>query len=345
MHLKNFIMKKLELQNYINHISFVVDKSFSMHGHIRSVEKVFDNQIEFLKNKSSKLSQETRVSIYEFSSKVNCLVFDKDVMRIPSLVNSMTAWGNTALIDAAVTAIQDMQNISQKYGDHAFLLYILTDGEENSSSHTERYFIELLKKLKDNWTIACMVPDARAVFSAKSIGIPANNISIWKTTRDGIEKLGRDTEKALDNYITLRSKGIRSTSNFYQTDLSNLNKKVVQTKLDVLPADQYKVFRVSKKDGSVIKPFCESWLGEPYRVGSAYYQLVKPEEIQANKQICIRNKRDGRVYFGDSARNLLNLPNYNLKVKPGDHGEWDIFIQSTSVNRKLPYESHLIVLT
>jgi uncharacterized protein with von Willebrand factor type A (vWA) domain len=123
-------MSSLKLQNYINHIAFVIDKSGSMSGIINQVVQVFDNQIQHLAARSRELNQETRVSVYLFDDRVECLLFDMDVMRMPSLASHYHASGGTALIDSTLQALSDLSLTPQKYGDHAFLIYALTDGQE-----------------------------------------------------------------------------------------------------------------------------------------------------------------------------------------------------------------------
>jgi hypothetical protein len=87
---------------------------------------------------------------------------------------------------------------------------------------------------------------------------------------------------------------------------------------------------------SEIKPFCEQNTGQPYVIGRAFYQLMKRETIQDHKQIMIRNKKSHETYAGVEARNILGFPQFGeIKVHPGNHGNWDIFVQSTSVNRHL----------
>ena len=71
-------------------------------------------------------------------------------------------------------------------------------------------------------------------------------------------------------------------------------------------------------------------------IGSAFYQLTKPERVQGHKAICIREKHSGKVYSGDAARDLLGVPKGGeIKLYPGKVGNFDVFIQSTSVNRNL----------
>ena len=174
------------IQNYINHIVFVVDSSGSMSGLSNDVVKVFDAQIKHLAIRSKELDQETRVTVYLFNNSVRCLIYDKDVLRLPSLQDYYRADGGTALIDGTVTALEDLALTPQKYGDHAFLAYVMTDGEENASRHTSQDLVTKIKNLADNWTVAVLVPDQTGVHESKKFGFPANNIQVWNTTAGGI---------------------------------------------------------------------------------------------------------------------------------------------------------------
>src|SRR5690606_37752394 len=87
-----------------------------------------------------------------------------------------------------------------------------------------------------------------------------------------------------------------------------------------------------------IKDFIEGQ-GKTFIKGAAFYQLVGKKEnadkVQNYKQVLIMEKGKNKIYGGDDVRQLLGLPDYETKVRPGDHGNFDIFIQSTSTNRKL----------
>ena len=71
--------------------------------------------------------------------------------------------------------------------------------------------------------------------------------------------------------------------------------------------------------------------------GGAFYQLVKTEpKVQDYKRIAIRSKTDGKVYAGDAARQMLALPTVGtVRLAPDELGDFEVFIQSTSVNRKV----------
>jgi hypothetical protein len=68
-------------QNYINHVALVLDASSSMSHLSRKVVDVADQQIAYLARRSRELDQETRVTVYVFADKVECVIYDKDVLR------------------------------------------------------------------------------------------------------------------------------------------------------------------------------------------------------------------------------------------------------------------------
>jgi len=97
------------IQNYINHIVFVIDASGSMQKISREVIDVFNKQVTYLAKRSQEVNQETRVSVYLFNDTVTCLIYDMDVMRLPKLNGHYHARGGTALIDGVIQAILDLK--------------------------------------------------------------------------------------------------------------------------------------------------------------------------------------------------------------------------------------------
>lgn len=315
-----------------------------MQGKERDVVAVFDGQIKYLAQRSRELDQETRVSVFFFDDGFECIVYDKDVLRLPSLAGLYKVRGNTALIDAAMLAIEDLQKTPELYCNHAFLGYVLTDGEENHShKYTAANLSKAINGLPDNWTIAALVPNAVGMHEAKRFGFPAQNIQIWSTTdARGVEEVGKAIRVATENFMTARQSGVRGVKNLFNMDMTALTKTNVKKALDELQAKDYMVLPVRREEA--IKDFVESWTKETYRPGSAYYQLTKKETVQAAKQICVQDKVNGKVYGGIEARNLLGLPSHEVKVAPDDNDKFTVFIQSTSINRKLVSGTNLIVL-
>lgn len=328
-------------QNYINHIVLVLDASGSMAGKTNEVIQVADEQIKYLAQRSQELDQETRITVYSFADNVQCIIYDKDVLRMPTLRGLYRPAGQTALIDATVQALDDLEETPQKYGDHAFLVYVLTDGQENASRGSAASLAGRIGRIPDNWTVAALTPDQRGVFEAKKFGFPANNIAVWDATgKDGMREAGETIRRATDTYMVNRSLGLRSSNNIFQVNTSKITPKALKTVLGEL--HDYDLIDV--KSEAPIREYVEMKTRRPYVLGTAYYQLTKKEEIQAQKNVAIRDRNTGKIYSGTPARNLLGLPGYEVKVGPDFNPNYDVFVQSTSVNRKLVPGTKLLVL-
>ena len=72
----------------------------------------------------------------------------------------------------------------------------------------------------------------------------------------------------------------------------------------------------------------EKFTNSNYVKGSTYYELSKSELVQSYKEIIIVSRKDDKKFGGQDARDMLGLPLSDTKVKPGDFGDWRIFIQS-----------------
>lgn len=334
-------------QNYINHISVVVDASASM-GHLeRDVVKVVDNLVAYLATRSGpkEFDQETRVTVYVFNHEVTCAIYDKDVLRLHSIEKFYFPRGRTALIDATMQSIEDSRLIPQKYGDHAFLTYVLTDGQENDSRKWLPHHLTnmLTLSLHDNETVAILVPDQTAKFDAKSFGFPTDNIAIWDaTSARGLAEAGEIIRKSADSFMTGRMSGVRSTRTLFSTGIDAVNKETIKSaQLKPLATRLYKIVKVDEA-----APIRE-WMDRKHYSfvrGNAYYELTKPENIQPYKQIIIQHITSGRVYSGPQARDLLGLPDMHVRVTPDYNPEYRIYVQSTSVNRKLVPDTNLLIM-
>jgi hypothetical protein len=324
-----------EIPNYINHVVLVLDASYSMDKHARNLIQVTDNQIEYLAKRSEELNQETRVSIYEFANTVSCLVYDMDVLRLPSIESLYGTHGQTALIDATLKSLDDLSQTATLYGDHAFLAYVLTDGYNNASRNRPGTLKSRLAALPANWTVAALVPGRDERDAAISFGFPADNVGIWNAeSAQGIIEVGKTIRDATENFMQARSRGgFVGTRSLFSTGVDAVNASTVRSALTPLSPSQYLVFPVHHD--APIREYMQSRGIFDYQPGDGFYQLTKREKIQPQKKIAIREKATGRIYTGPEARNLLGLPNMEVTVKPDHNPDYDVFVQSTSVNRKL----------
>lgn len=335
-------------KNYINHIALVLDGSSSIpYAHLdKKLIGVADDLVKHLAKKSVELDQETRVTIYTFADSAECVIFDKDVLRLPSIADLYEPYGNTALLDATALSITDLRQTMVKYGDHAFLTYVITDGEENRSIYTSSAAMtNMLNDLRENETVAVLVPNDHGVQYALRLGFPAGNITKWEVTAEGLAEAATKITRSVDSYMTSRTMGVRSTKGVFTTDTSAVNKKTVNSKkLTKLPRDQYTLLDV--KNGATNYAIRE-WVqtqGHEYQIGKAYYQLMKLETVQVTKGVALQNIHSGEVYTGQQARDILNLPDVDARVKPNQNDEYRIYVQSTSVNRKLIPGTKLLLL-
>lgn len=336
------------VNNHINHIALVLDASGSMQQLSAQLIKVVDAQVAHLAQRSKEMDQETRVTAYAFNSiaGIQCLFYDKDVLRLPSLAGLYRATGQTPLIDATLKALEDLAKTPELYGDHAFLTYVLTDGQENSSLHSSYELSTRLSGLKDNWTVACFVPNASATYEAKQYGFAKDNIAVWDATGSrGVEEMGSVMRQTTDAYMTARSVGVRGSRSLFSPQVQNLSRATVapSSGLQKLGPGQFRMFHVSRD--TPIAPFIERETMRPYLIGEAYYQLTKQAVVQAGKQIAIYDRAKHAVYTGQDARALLGLPSYEVKLYPAKHPDYDIYVQSTSVNRKLLAGTTVLLLS
>jgi uncharacterized protein YegL len=324
------------IANIINHIAFVLDASTSMTPHKKDLIKVADGQIEHLARRSKELDQETRISVWTFAdpNRIECVVWDKDVLRLPSISSFYTPFGNTAFIDATLQALDHLGETPERYGDHSFLVFVLTDGEENRSVNRPATLKARLAGLKDHWTVAALVPNAMGMREAKQFGFSAGNIEIWNpNSAAGVGEAGDRVRDATENYMQARRAGVRSTRNLFSTGADAVNvQTIAQAGLTPMAKGTYVLVPVPTD--SRIDEFTKA-CGHNYQAGRGFYQLMKREEIQATKDIMVVGKKDHKVYSGRDARQMVGLPDMNVRVSPNHNPDFDIYVQSTSINRKL----------
>ncbi|WP_228973177.1 vWA domain-containing protein [Streptomyces sp. DH12] len=341
-------------QNYINHVALVLDASSSMSHLSRKVVEVADQQIAYLARRSRELDQETRVTVYVFADKVQCVIYDKDVLRMPSLKQLYRVGGMTALLAAALKSQRELAQTAQLYGDHSFLTFVLTDGQENASHRSPdapsrnpgelvTSVAEMIENQKVNWTLAVLVPDQMGKREAMQCGFPKDNIAIWDaTSTQGLEEAGQVIQQATEKFMVGRTQGIRGSRAVFSTGADAVNTDTIKA-AGLVPADPSKYHLIPVARAAAIRDWVvES--GHTYRTGGAFYQLSKAENVQARKQIAVLEKKTDRVYTGPEARSLLGLPDVEVRIKPDHNDDFTIFVQSTSVNRKLVPNTQLLLM-
>lgn len=360
----------------INHVALVIDASGSIADSrlTEPIIQVVDGQVEWLSKLSTEMDQETRVSIYLFSGQeVTCVVFDTDVLRLPSLKGHYRPYGGTPLLSGVTQAISDLKKTAQMYGDHGFLVFAFTDGEENTS-HISTPAVNsasmrtLINSLPDNWTIACLVPNSMGKMRAEGFGFGQGNVAIWSTSKDGVAEMGEEVKAATSGYFTARSVGTQTKTGLF-TGLTANNVSAAQvraTGMKPVSPDDFVIVPVALASTSQlpikiptksktrknpdgikhveIQPFVEE-TGRKYITGNTFYELVKSEEYENGKQVVLVHRQTREVFRGNACKDLIGLTGTSTRIRPQPikGGEYDIFVQSTSNNRYLPIGSRVLI--
>jgi uncharacterized protein YegL len=327
-------------------VILVLDYSGSMSGHrIRLDQAVRDTVSEYC---GYQADHDVRMSIYTFGNTVECNV----MLQRPDTLSARTPhyrnMGGTALRDAMGKALAEHRAKHVDELDASYVMIVMTDGEENGSNRfTASSLSSALTEAQSTgrWTIAVQCPKgSRSYFL--SLGMPVENVSEWDTTTaQGFQKAVTTNSVATQSYMTARSAGVKASTSFYVTpDLSSVTDKDLKSKLDDVTS-RFKLYTVTKE--TRIDEFVESKTKKPYLFGQCFYQLMKTESrVQDDKEVVItrKNVKGSPIYGGLEARKLVGLqPGVVNKMKPGNHGDYDVFIQSKAPNRKLPTGTKVLI--
>lgn len=333
-----------------NYVGISRDHSVSMRPIREAAGRDYNATISGIREVAQAAGQDTIVSVVKSGVGTRGEVVRESTNSSINVLRAIPAGGyitdgnSTPLFDSIGDLIEQFERTPDASDSNtSFLVMAITDGEENSSRKwSARTLMAKIAELQktDRWTFVFRVPRGYARTLSQQFGVPAGNILEWDQTDRGVQVATEATKEAFTQYYEGLKSGVRSTTKFY-TNLKDVDIKTVKAALvDVSGA--VNLWLTSQKE--VIKDYCEKMSKAPFVKGAAFYQLTKPErEVQDYKQIVLRDKQSGAVYGGAAARDLLGLPKFGTHpVVPGDHGQYDIYIQSTSVNRVLPPGTQLL---
>lgn len=331
-----------------NRIVLVLDTSGSMGWLAGDAMAAANGMLRSIREQTLAQGQSTEVAVVGFDNHFRVLSPLADARAVRDLVG-YACGGGTALYDAVAYGAEVL---GPNDPDTSYLVLTFTDGEENASQRFRYYSPSILEYVAQrqklgNWTFAFQMPQsADRAHCARVFGVPADNVRTWEVSRKGVQEVERTTSAGITDFYAARAAGHKAVTTFYATtDLSKVTAKQVHSKLDDI-SDRFKVLTVPSEQS--VKEFVEAKTGKAYVVGSAYYQLMKPEKVQPKKAVLIMEKGKKAVWGGDAARGLIGLPTdgtSHAKVTPGNHANYDIFVQSRSVNRKLPRGTRVLVDT
>jgi len=330
----------------VNHFVICLDRSGSMQGIQRQAVDTFNQNVKSIQEGATKSGQEATISLVTFGGDIQTKYLCDPVYGLQTLnYSDYRPDGQTPLFDAVARMIDKLKD-RKDAGDEnvSYMFIVITDGEENSSKIKGPAFLQLMSEVQktDRWSFAFLLPPRTSQNFCRQFGIPDGNVREWEATARGMQEAARSVDVGIGSYYTSRASGCRSVKGFFMTDMSKVSVHEVRNRL-VDIRSQVKIADVNRS--CPIREFVERDLNLTYQTGRAFYQLMKDEKVQYHKKVILRARGDDAVYAGDEARHLLGLPDgRDVQVRPGDHANWDIFVQSTSVNRKLVPGTRLLYL-
>jgi len=330
------------------HCAFCIDESGSVRNIIKPLVDAYNQTVTDIRSAVLDEGQEASMTALAFGDRVlkhRILYVGEQVQTVkPLSYKDLNPTGLTPLFDSVYRAIKKLEELDDGKEDTSFIISVVTDGQENQSVNpgVPATIKEMNKKMAtDRWTFTFLVPNGSCQSFSRDFNIPLGNIQGWDTTTAvGTKQAFVVQSVAYKGYFKERTAGIRSTRSFY-ADVGDLTVRKARSALSEITGQV--MFLQAPKEYKIRELIIDS--GQPWIKGAAFYQLIKTEKkVQDYKLVALRVKTSGKVYCGQDAREMLGIGGVQgtVRLHPGDHGKFDVFIQSTSINRKIPAGSEVL---
>ncbi len=145
----NFNPEEIDVDETINAV-FVIDTSYSVSTYINELNAAFNDFTESMQK--SHVADKLFVSIVEFDKRVRVSSGFRPVTSVPVMDFSKNLGGWTSLYDAVYTgltnALDYRENLENSGVETKTLLFVITDGEDNSSKNPPSKVKNIITKLK-----------------------------------------------------------------------------------------------------------------------------------------------------------------------------------------------------
>ena len=340
-------------------VIFVLDRSGSMANLSEKVRSSLREQVTELV-KASNSQNEYIVSAINFDDQIERSLIGVDVTKLISgIVPYYEPRGSTALFDAIDAALDIAE--TRDTGSNAFLVSILTDGMDNASKGRSasgfasggrlahaRVADRISKTLATGRYTFTYAGPRDGLTVAKALNIPEGNSIGWDQTIEGITRLNATARSSLSSYTESRGAGVMRSESFYAQPVTP-DANAFAGKLDTKLSDvtgRVRVERITVSDPLKISDFAKAKFGS-FSKGQLFYELTSSEKVQDYKTVIVQDRAKGQFFYGwTAAKQLLGIPDFKgtVHIRPGELGDFKVFVQSTSLNRKLEPGTVLINL-
>lgn len=312
------------------HVILVFDESGSMSAHERNINA----QAEAIRQRLIAELPTAKVDIVRFGHAVEWTPTVSAAAHLPKILLG-SGRGGTSLYEATMQAAQKAAQLTVPT-----LVYLLTDGEAtdnigNTASHVATALAT------NRVTFACVGPAAASAFF-KSCGIPETCIRQWdgKDTTD-LAAVTSQVTRGVSAYATAVKSGKAAVDTFFVD--------VVKQGITVAAAkSQLRDITSSLRRRKISKfvemaDYVKNELKREYVPGAGYYQVYKAETLKVGRAIVLQPRGEDVFLAGPAARKLLGLPeDRDVRIEPKNLGDFIIYFQSASPNRKLPPDTTLL---
>ncbi len=327
------------------HVAFCIDESGSVANIIKPLVEAYNQTVTDIRAAVLDEGQEASMTALAFGDRVlkhRILYAGQQVQTVTPLDhNSLNPSGMTPLFDSVYRAIKKLEELDDGKDDTSFVVSVVTDGHENQSVDPGVPFTvrEIERKTAtDRWTFTFLVPNGGEDIFSRSFNIPRGNIQGWDTkTAKGTKDAFIVSSLAYGKFFKLKASsgiGKKVSSRSFYSNTENLTVRNARSALSEITKQV--TFLSTPFDDKIRNVVLNA--GEDWIKGAAFYALIKTEKrVHDYKLVALRVKTSGKVYCGQEARDMLGIGQAQgtVRLVPGDHGKFDVFIQSTSINRKI----------
>ena len=208
------------------YIAIVLDGSGSMSSEIDTTITGVNEIIDLMKAEKTKLNGKVKVSLVVFRNREGEVVyFNEDADKASHLNHeNYVPSGSTPMYDGIGQAIKLIDGVIKE--KDAALVYIFTDGYENSSSIWKHEDIQELQKEREdagNWTF--VFQGIEGIENAPGLTFATNNVMSYTNSAGGRAAAHSATSKGLQSYFLSRSMGETQVENFYDPDKKTFENK------------------------------------------------------------------------------------------------------------------------
>ncbi len=199
----------------VNHIAIILDRSGSMNKIREETISGFNEQLKSFRDNAN--GQDNRVTLVTFGT-------TPDAPRFFTLDAELTEEdyiprGWTALYDAIGDTITMLQAIEEEENtDVAFLVTVITDGQENHSKRfTQHKIATMIKELEDsgNWTFTYLGANHNVFEVSSALNFGAGNSKQFVLTVDGATCSNHALVSSNIKYLSQRKAGRKQMKNFH----------------------------------------------------------------------------------------------------------------------------------